>query len=129
MKTLLESIIGRKGASTITKQILREGEVVEIAAGIFYVFAPKFHYDKYGAFITAVGNFGKFHIAANHTTSWDDNLKAIGSGSTYRQFDVVRVYRKPETGKFPGIDWADPIKLKDYINWIIDNVKPINTNQ
>ena len=129
MKTLIESIIGRKGTSTITKQSLREGDVVEIAAGIFYVFAPKFHYDKYGAFITVVGNFGKFHIAVNHTTSWDDNLNCKGDDDIHRQFDVVRVYRKPKTKKFPRIDWEDPIKLKDYINWIVDNVKPININQ
>jgi len=126
MKTLLESIIGRKGASSITKQSLREGDVVESAAGVFFVFVPKYYYDKYDAFITSVGMFGKFQIVANNTTGWDDNLKSISDND---RFDIVRIYRKPETRKFLSMDWRDPIKLKDYVNWIIDNVKPININQ
>lgn len=129
MKTLLESIIGRKGAGLITKQSLQEGDIVESAAGTFFVFVPKYYYGKYDAFITPVGNFGKFDIAANYTTSWDDDLKAGGDGVGNRRFDIVRVYRKPKTRKFLWEVWKDPVKLKDYINWIVDNVKPININQ
>lgn len=129
MKTLLESIIGRRGTSLITKQSLQEGDIVESAAGIFFVFAPKYYYDKYDAFITSVGNFGEFHVAANHTTGWDDNLEATGSDRINRQFDIVRVYRKPRNKKILWDVRKNPIKLKDYINWIIDNVKPININQ
>lgn len=129
MKTLLESIIGRKGVSLVTKQSLREGDIVESAAGTFFVFVLKYYFDKYDAFITPVGNFGKFQIASNHTTSWDDNLKAGGDGVVNRRFDIVRVYRKPETRRFLRVEWKDPIKLKDYVNWIIDNVNPININQ
>jgi len=129
MKTLLESIIGRKGAISITKQSLQGGDIVESVAGIFFVFTPKYYYDKHDAFITSVGNFGEFHIAANYTTSWDDNLKATGSDRINRQFDIVRVYRKPRNKKILWDVRYNPIKLKDYINWIIDNVKPININQ
>lgn len=129
MKTLIESIIGRKGASTITKQSLQAGDMVESAAGTFFIFVPKYYFEKYDAFITPVGNFGKFQIAANHTTSWDDDLKAGGDGVANRRFDIVRVYRKPQTRKFLWNVWKNPIELKDYINWIIDNVRPININQ
>lgn len=129
MKTLLESIIGRKGTSTITKQSLQEGDVVETVAHTFFVFVPKYYSGKYDAFITPVGNFGKFQIAANHTTSWDDDLKVGGGSTTNRQFDIVRVYRKPKTRRFLWMVWKNPIELKDYINWIIDSVKPININR
>lgn len=129
MKTLLESIIGRKGTSTITKQSLQEGDVVETVAHTFFVFVPKYYFGKYDAFITSVGNFGKFQIAANHTTSWDDDLKVGGGSTANRRFDIVRVYRNPGNKKFLWDIWKDPIELKDYINWIVDNVKPININQ
>ena len=128
MKTLIESIIGRKGISSITKQSLQEGDIVESAAGTFFVFVPKYYYGKYDAFITPVGHFGKFNIAANNTTSWDDDLK-VGGSTTNRSFDIVRVYRKPKTRRFLWTVWNNPIELKDYINWIKDNVKPININQ
>ena len=126
MKTLLESIIGRKGVSQVTKQSLQEGDVVETVAHTFFIFVPKYYSGKYDAFITPIGNFGKFQIAANHTTSWDDNLKGNGDGDIHRRFDIIRVYRKPQTRKFLWDVWKNPIELKDYINWIIDNVKPIN---
>jgi len=128
MKTLIESIIGRKGVSLVTKQSLREGDIVESAAGTFFVFVLKYYSGKYDAFITPVGNFGKFQIAANHTTSWDDDLK-VGGSTTNRSFNIVRVYRKPGNKKFSWDVWKNPIELKDYINWIIDNVRPININQ
>ena len=41
MKTLLESIIGRRGTSLITKQSLQEGDIVESAAHIFFAFVPQ----------------------------------------------------------------------------------------
>lgn len=129
MKTLIESIIGRKGVSLVTKQSLREGDIVESAAGTFFVFVLKYYSDKYDAFITPVGNFGKFNIVANYTFGWGDDLKMTGDGPTSRQFDIIRVYRKPETRRFLRVEWKDPIKLKDYVNWIIDNVDPININQ
>jgi hypothetical protein len=128
MKTLLESIIGRKGISSITKQSLQEGDIVESAAGTFFVFVPKYYSDKHDAFITPVGMFGKFQIAANHTNSWDDDLKAGGGSTANRRFDIVRVYRKPQTKKFLWDVWKNPIELKDYINWIKDNVNPIDIN-
>ena len=130
MKTLLESIIGRRGTSLITKQSLQEGDIVESAAHIFFAFVPKYYYGRYDAFITSVGHFGNFNIATNYTTGWNDDLKGNGDGHINRMFDIVRVYRKPRNKKILWLDvWKDPIELKDYINWIIDNVKPININQ
>ena len=129
MKTLIESIIGRRGTNSITKQSLQAGDVVKSAAGVFFIFVPKYYFDKYDTFITPVGNFGKFQIAANHTTRGDDDLKAGGGSTTNRRFDIVQVYRKPQTRKFLWDVWKNPIELKDYINWIVDNVKPININQ
>ena len=129
MKTLLESIIGRRGISSITKQSLQEGDIVESAAHTFFIFVPKYYSGKHDAFITPVGNFGKLQIAANHTTSWDDNLKTGGTGTVNRMFDIIRVYRKPGNKKFSWDVRMNPIELKDYINWIVDNVRPINLNQ
>ena len=129
MKTLIESIIGRKGASLVSKQSLQNGDVVETAAGVFFILVPKYYYNKHDAFITAVGNFGKFDIVANYTSSWNDDLKSAGHNPISRNFDIVRVYRKPGNKKIPWDVWKNPIELKDYMKWIIDNVKPININQ
>lgn len=119
MKSIKESIIGRKGTRNI-KQSLQNGDVVETRQGTYSIYIQDKDVFWSGWNITR----GKTTIVSNPLDGWDECLIALNQPD---EWDVVKIYHKPTNKKFPEIM---TIKyLYEYMRWIRDNVKPIIINQ
>lgn len=113
MKSIRESIIGRKGSRNI-KQSLRNGDVVETRQGIYSIYIQ----DENG-FLSGFGP-GRTICVFNRLQAWDENLISLNSRD---EWDVVKIYHKPTNKIF----YRSPSfkELNEYVEWIRDNVKPI----
>ena len=117
MKSIRESIIGRKGSRNI-KQSLRNGDVVEIRQGIYSIYIQ----DENG-FLSGFGP-GRTICVTNRLQGWDENLISL---NPLDDWDVVKIYHKPTNKTF--YRKSSFKKLNEYVEWIIDNVNPIVINQ
>lgn len=115
MKSIKESIIGRKGSQTI-KQSLRNGDVVETRQGIYSIYIQ----DK-DVFWSGYGPNATISVI-NQLHGWNEDLTSLNSPE---QWDVVKIYRKPANKTFFKGSFKE---LNEYVGWIRDNVKPIIIN-
>lgn len=119
MKSIKESIIGRKGSRNI-KQSLRNGDVVETRQGTYSIYIQ--NKDVFWSGLNIIR--GKTTIVSNPLNGWDESLIALNSPG---EWDVVKIYRKPVNKTFP--ERITTNELLEYLRWIRDNVKPIVINQ
>lgn len=118
MKSIKESIIGKKGSRNI-KQSLRNGDVVETRQGIYSIYIQNKNVFWSGLNIIR----GKTIIVSNPLDEWNESLISLNSPG---EWDVVKIYRKPVNKTFP--ERITTSELYEYLRWIRDNVKPIVIN-
>jgi len=118
MKSIKESIIGRKGFQNI-KQSLRNGDVVESRHGIYSIYIQDDN-----VFWSGFGPNEPIGVI-NQLNAWDENLHmTYTSGTREDPWDIVKIYRKPANKIFHKKSSLK--ELNEYVEWIKNNVKPIN---
>lgn len=121
MKSLIESIIGRKNSNPNShiKQSLQNGDVLETRSGIDIICLLKYTNDKKpkDVFLAVTDQTN----GVNYAEDWNDDLKTTDGDDMW---DIIKVYRRPDNISFD----YDDIDLS-YIKKIKRKVNPININQ
>ena len=120
MKSLIESIIGRKNSSSHIKQLLRDGDVLETRSGIDIICLLKYTNEEEpkDVFLAVVTDRT---TGVNYSEDWDDALIRTNGDDMW---DIIKVYCRPDNISFDYDDTG-----LSYIKKIKKKVKPININQ